>query len=241
MRTVAVIQARMGSTRLPGKVLADVAGHPLIEHVIRRTQRSAHLDAVVLATTDKAEDRPVAYLARSLGALVVQGNVDDVLSRFCTAIDLTGADAIVRITGDCPFVDWKTIDRVIEAGSASGETYLSAGERAGYPRGLDSEYARASALLGLAASATTAAEREHVTLGLYRRPGTTVGVAPVPDRLRRPDLRLCVDEPADLELVRELHRRTGTGIFVPIEDVIAVLDAEPSLRALNAGVRQIVP
>ncbi len=239
MTVAAIIQARTSSQRLPGKVLHPVAGVPLLGHVVARAARAELVDAVVVATSDRTEDDPVAELAARTGAVVVRGSLDDVLGRFLDAAEQVDAERVVRITGDCPLVDWATIDRVV-AGSIDDDAAASvgAGPGSGFPRGLDAEAVLTDALRDLTAAHPDADEREHVTLGLHRRPGFRTVLLDPPPGLRRPHLRLCVDEPADLRLIEAIHARLGGDPLVPIEHVVELLDADPDLAATNALVEQ---
>ncbi|TWA87424.1 spore coat polysaccharide biosynthesis protein SpsF [Azospirillum brasilense] len=240
-RVVCISQARMTSTRLPGKVLIEAAGKPLLAHHLGRLARCRTLDALVLATTVNGTDDPVAELAAALGATVFRGDEQDVLGRFAGAAAMAGADVVVRVTADCPLIDPALVDRVVSAflDAAPPLDYLSL-DVTRFPRGLDAEVLTRAALDTAAAGATEPAEREHVTAHLYRRPERfRVGAPLAPEDGSVIDQRWCVDEEADLELVRRL-----LGALLPEnpdfgwQDCCKVLRDHPEWADLNGSVRQ---
>ena len=162
--TVAIIQARTSSRRLPGKVLMDLGGGNAIEHVIRRLQRAKELDRIAVATSDRADDDPVAELAQALGAEVVRGPLDDVLARYVLACDQLGAETVVRITADCPLVMPELVDRLVRLRKRCGVTYAANTlEPRTFPKGLDVEVVTASALRVAVEQTSDPYDREHVT------------------------------------------------------------------------------
>ena len=212
MRTVAIVQARTGSTRLPGKVLADVAGRPMIDRVIDRARAAARVDEVVIATTDGPADDALAEAAGRLGVGCHRGSESDVLSRYRDGARAAGADVVVRITGDCPLVDPGVIDRVVDA--------LGAGEPADlasnvivrtYPKGLDAEALSADALERIHRLGTSPAAREHVTWFAYRERPELFALRSVEHEHDFGDLNWSVDTPADLDRVRALYERFELG------------------------------
>ncbi len=238
MKAAAIIQARMGSSRLPGKSLMEVGGRPMLGLVIERLRRSAKLEDIVVATSGEDEDDAIAALCMDMDAAVARGSKSDVLGRFAAACALTDADVIVRVTADCPFIDAGLIDAALSAW-APGIDRLSAGNDSGYPLGVNAEIVSRAALLTAAAEATESFEREHVTPFLYTRPERfRLETLPAPEALRRPHYRLCVDEPADLAMVRALAARLDDPVAAELAQIIAVLDAAPEIAAMNAGVVQ---
>lgn len=240
-RVVCISQARMTSTRLPGKVLMEAAGRPLLAHHLERLARCRTLDALVLATTVNGTDDPVAELARSLGVPVFRGDEQDVLGRFAGAAAMAGADVVVRVTADCPLIDPALVDRVVAAflEPAPPLDYLSL-DVTRFPRGLDSEVFTRAALDEATATATDPAEREHVTAHIYRRPERfRIGAPLAPEDGSVLDQRWCVDEAADLELVRRL-----LGALLPEnpgfgwQDCCNLLRQHPEWADLNGSVRQ---
>lgn len=247
MRTkiVAIVQARAGSARLPAKVLADIAGRPLLSHVLRRTARARCVDAIVLATSDQPQDNPVAALGeeaqRSLHVpvSVFRGAEADVLLRYRLAAEQAGATRVVRITGDCPLIDWDTIDALIEAFEAAKLDYMGAGPSSGFPRGLDCEILSIETLIEADRDALDPRDREHVTRFVYSHPERfRCATMDAPADLHRTGYRLCVDEAPDLDLVRSIYHELASPDPIPIADVIRLLDNRPDLRRTNAGVAQ---
>ena len=236
MRVTVVIQARMGSTRLPGKVLEDLGGIPVLTWVVRACQAAQQVDAVVVATSASAQDAPVAQLAAGLGVPVVRGSEDDVLSRYLTALDAYPSDALVRITADCPFTDPAVIDAVVGAWRADpAYDYVSTVLLRTLPHGLDVELVRADALRRVGATAT-AHHRVHVTSGIYADPDTydVMGLCFAPDAS---DLRITLDTPEDLAALRAIVAERGSGI-ASRREIIDLLRARPDLVQVNAGVSQ---
>lgn len=201
-----VIQARMSSSRLPGKVLADVAGAPMIGRQIERLRRSQRLDQLVLATSLDASDDPVAAYGATIGLTVVRGPLADVLARFALAADaFPQTKTLVRLTADCPLTDWRVLDAAIDRLAQTGADYVNntVPERT-YPHGLDVEAMTIAAFHTAAAEATDAYDREHVTPFIYRQPDrfrlATLTRAP-----SLAHLRWTVDYPEDLDFVRHVY------------------------------------
>jgi spore coat polysaccharide biosynthesis protein SpsF len=199
---VAVVQARMGSQRFPGKMLAPLGGRPVLEWVLRRVLMAHEIDIVVLATSvDQANDG-LAAAADTLGVRVVRGDEHDVLSRFVEAAQTTGASWIVRVCADNPFVDPAEIDRLVRFGRTSSVDYTfnhvnRLGNR--YADGFGAEMVRADVLSEVGREAHDPTDREHVTTFLWRQPDRyRVATVPAPLALQFPELRFDVDTPADL-------------------------------------------
>jgi spore coat polysaccharide biosynthesis protein SpsF len=236
-----VVQARAGSTRLPGKVLADVAGMPMLEFQLRRLRPIEGLDRarIVVATSDLPGDDPVAAVAEGLGLDVVRGSEADVLGRFALAVARHPADAVVRLTGDCPLTDPAIVHAALRLHHDAAADYTSNVFPRSFPKGLDVEVLAASALRAADAEATAAAEREHVTPFLYRRP----------ERFRLANLASgqalgeewwTVDTADDLERIRSMVGRLADPLTATWTEVLSVVgrDAEPgpgevSLRPLD--------
>lgn len=204
MRTLAIVQARMSSTRMPGKVLAPLAGEPAILRQLQRIQRATTLERIVVATsTDPSDDELVAVL-HEVDIDVVRGSLDDVLARFIEAMDAHPSQAVVRLTADCPLTSPWVIDQVVDHFWATGADYASNTMQPTYPDGLDVEVVQAAVLREVAAEATDPPEREHVTLGVYRRHGRyrIVNVAGETDLSY---LRWTVDTPEDYAFVSQVY------------------------------------
>lgn len=236
MRVVAVVQARMGSTRLPGKVLADIGGRPMIAHVLERASRIEGVDDILAAVPDLTDDDVLADAIAKLGVRAVRGPADDVLARYLVALDAAGADvgAVVRITADCPLLSPAISTRVVTA--LGGADYASNTLERTYPRGLDTEVVRADALRTAGREARSIADREHVTPFIWTRP-TRFALRSVRDDVDRSHLRWTVDLPADLRLVRAIHAELGAA-SLDMHAIVALLARRPELGSMNADVKQ---
>ncbi len=199
MKIVGVVQARMGSTRLPGKVLAEIGGRPLLLWQLLRLQRALSLDSLIVATTDRVEDDPVAALWES-----IRGSSADVLSRFVQA----DGDIIVRLTGDSPLLDPELVDQVVGyfTDHYPRYDYVSTGLDRSFPRGMDVEVMTAEALRRSDAEATDAYDREHVTSYIYRHP----------EKFSLGDFnyRLTVDTTEDFSQMQALIEELGEGALM---------------------------
>jgi spore coat polysaccharide biosynthesis protein SpsF (cytidylyltransferase family) len=208
MRTRAgiVLQARMDSSRLPGKAMLPIGDAPVVTHCLRRLV-AAGVARVVLATTDRPQDDVLADTATALGVSVYRGDVDDVLARMRAAAETFDLDPVVRATGDNPAVDIQAPGRVLEALRAMRADYVV---EQGLPYGAAVEVVTREALRAAARDATDREDREHVTTWVKRQTDRFRIVYPeAPAPLRRPDLRLTVDLPEDLLYVRTLFARSG--------------------------------
>lgn len=205
MSVLAVLQARLSSTRLPGKVMRPLAGAPMILRQIERIRRARRIDRLVVATSLEASDDPLAALLEAEQLDVFRGPLDDVLARFIGALAAYPADHVVRLTADCPLADPEVIDATIALHLESGADYTNnRAEPLGYPKGLDVEVVTAEALRRADAEAATPEEREHVTWGIRH----------APDRYRIERLlppteegvvRWTVDRPDDFEFVSTVY------------------------------------
>jgi spore coat polysaccharide biosynthesis protein SpsF len=236
-RTVAVIQARTGSTRLPGKVLLPLLGRPILSRVVERAARAAGIHEVVVATTVDPSDDPIVELATTQGWAVERGSENDLLDRYVQTARTRDADIVVRITSDCPLIDPGLIDQTIEAFVEGGADYASNTlEPRTFPRGLDVEVVSRDALEEAWRDDADPASREHVTPFLYRNPERfrLVRVSSPDDRSAH---RWCVDVPEDYELVRRIYEALGSDAF-GWEEALAVLEAHPDWPLLNSHVSQ---
>lgn len=237
MRRVAVIQARMGSTRLPGKVLADIGGETMLGRVVARARRASTLDEVVVATSTLPEDEAVAREAVRLGAPVFRGDEQDVLDRYHGAAREFRADVVVRITADCPLVEPEVVDLVGAEFARAAADYASNNMPPTYPRGLDVEVFTADALARAWREAREPYQRVHVTPYIYQHP-ELFQLLPVRSERDYSGQRWTVDTPEDLTFVRAVYERLGNSDLVTWRDVLALLDREPELTHLNQHVRQ---
>jgi spore coat polysaccharide biosynthesis protein SpsF len=208
-----IIQARMGSTRLPGKVLADLGGQPLLAFMLDRLKPLAvnHLiDHLVVATSTDPRDDPVAAAAEGLGVSVSRGPEADVLRRFAITLERFPADAVVRLTADCPLIDPRLVEDVVDAHRSTGADYTSNTLIRTYPDGLDVEVISAAAIDTADRRATAGNEREHVTPYIYRRP-ETFALRAVRSGMWLADERWTVDTAEDLDYLRGVVARLGSG------------------------------
>ncbi|MNR75300.1 3-deoxy-manno-octulosonate cytidylyltransferase [compost metagenome] len=233
MKTIAIIQARMGSSRLPGKVMADIGGQPMIHRVVSRAQQAKRLDAVLVATSDHPSDRGLAEYCRQLGIACFQGSEHDVLDRYYQAALASEADVIVRLTADCPLLDPHVIDQVVASFHEGGADYVSNTLTCSYPDGLDTEVFHHDALAQAWKEATLTSEREHVTPFIHKQP-QRFRLRNVAQPVDWSALRWTVDEPQDLEFVRSVYACFEDDSF-GMDDVLAVLRNQPDLGQINAG------
>jgi spore coat polysaccharide biosynthesis protein SpsF len=239
-----VVQARMTSTRLPGKVMMDLAGRPMLERQLERLARCQQADEIVLAVTTNPDDQPLVDLAGRLGLRWYRGSEHDVLSRYLGAARETQADLVVRVTSDCPLIDPRECDVVIAAlqERRSSCDYASNTLERHLPRGLDCEALWADVLERIARMATSAPAREHVTWFCRDERPELFSRHSVRRPIAAADLRWTVDTADDLELVRRLYDELDLAERdVPVAEIIAYVRARPELAAINAHVAQKVP
>ncbi len=236
MKTIAIIQARMGSTRLPGKVLKPLAGDTVLGHVVRRVRAAQRLDGVCVATTEAVAEGPIVAECARLGVGCFRGSEPDVLARYFGAAQARGAEIIVRVTSDCPFFDGALLDEMLARFHATpGLDYLSNVQERRFPRGLDAEVFTFAALARAHREATQPHEREHVTPYFYQHP----------ERFRLHSFvgtedwsahRWTLDTPVDWQFVEAVYAALGANFTTA--DVLNLLKARPELARLNAHVEQ---
>lgn len=237
MKTVAIIQARMGSTRLPGKVMADVAGRPLLYHVVKRAQQARTLDLVIVATSDQPADDVVARFCAEANIPCFRGSEDDVLDRYYQAAKNHEAAVVVRLTADCPLLDPSVIDKVVQAFRAGYYDYVSNVVPPTYPDGLDTEVFRVDALERAWREALVKSDREHVTPYIAEQPDLfRLGNVSYPQDLS--GLRWTVDRPEDLEFVRRVHDYLGPAPSFGMMAILALLREHPELMEINSGIQR---
>ena len=228
---VAIVQARVGSTRFPRKVLTDISGATMLERVVERVREARSVERVVVATTTATDDDAVEQLCRRIGVACFRGSEEDVLDRYHAAAHEHGASIVVRITSDCPLLDPALIDTVVDQ-VAGGCDYAANVVRTTYPDGLDVEAMTVAALDRAWREAVRPHEREHVTPYL-RDGGFRVGSVEETGRRDLGRLRWTVDEPEDLEFVRSVYERIPAG-STSFEDVLALLE-ENANKAAEIG------
>ena len=230
-----IVQARMGSKRLPGKVLADISGKPMLWHVIRQVKGASTIKRLVVATSDHTLDDPIMKYCATIGVECFRGNELDVLDRYYQAAKLYNADTIVRITGDCPLIDPFVIDKVVESFIESECDYVTNTLRYTYPDGLDTEVFSFEALAYAWKEATKQSDREHVTP--YIRTSDRFSVCNVENEvdLSSRNLRWTVDEESDLDFVKSVYDNLTDCSPILMSDVLGLLDQKPNLLNSNSG------
>lgn len=243
MRTVAIIQARMSSSRLPGKVLQEIAGQPMLARVAERARRARTVDDVMIATTTDPSDDPIEALCHERGYLVYRGSMFDVLDRFYGAASSAHADRIVRITADCPVIDPAVIDQVVEAFETTGADFacnrLPPPWHRTFPIGLDTEVCSFAGLERAWKEAALPYEREHVMPYFYDEEGR-FKVHVVEHDPDYGEQRWTVDTAEDLRLLREIFARFNGDDTFTWMDVLHLVEREPQLALINANVRHKV-
>jgi spore coat polysaccharide biosynthesis protein SpsF len=240
LRIVAIIQARMGSTRLPGKVLKPIAGEPLLWHIVTRLRRSRLIEDVAVATTTNPRDDAIVEFCETHGITAVRGPEDDVLARFARAAEMLDADIIVRVSSDAPFVDADFVDHLVASMIEQSADYVLLEDGAVTAHeGVDPFTRRALDKLMMDARSDPVA-REHVT-GYFKLHPQFVKIAraaPYPP-LARKGARLTVDTPDDLAFVEAVHKRMEAKAGeASLADLLLLLEREPHLNELNAHVKQ---
>lgn len=236
-RIVAIVQARVGSSRLPGKIFADICGKPMLQRVVERVRKAKLLDDVVVTTSFAEEDYQIVRWCQASGIPVYRGGngVNDVLGRYYDTAIHTKADVIVRITADCPMIEPEVIDRCIALLQDTKSPFLSNVIEPTFPDGLDCEIFTIDFLELSHREARKPSEREHVTpwmidwMSLNKEPQHTVGHGP-----SLAHHRWTVDEPADLDFVRAIYQELGEDFGM--EDVLALLERKPELVQINAHI-----
>jgi spore coat polysaccharide biosynthesis protein SpsF len=241
MRRVAIVQARMTSTRLPGKVMMDLAGRPLLERELERLQRCERIDELVVATTTNGDDDVLVELADRVGVRWYRGSETDVLGRYAGAAREAAADLVVRLTSDCPLIDAAETDLVVEAlEERRGECDYAANvlDR-DLPRGLDTEALWRDVLERMDRMATSTPAREHVTWFCHTERPDLFALHSVRRPFGAADLRWTVDTEEDLAAMRRIYAELGLAERpLPAPEVIAWVREHPELAALNSGVVQ---
>jgi spore coat polysaccharide biosynthesis protein SpsF (cytidylyltransferase family) len=242
--TVAIIQARMGSTRLPEKVLRDIGNQPMLWHVHERTSRATFIDTVVVATSTESQDDAVAQFCADHDIHCYRGSETDVLDRYYQAASEVDATNVVRITADCPLMAPAAIDRVVRQYESSEAAYVSNILDRTYPDGLDVEAFDMTTLERAWEESDTPEEREHVTLWMHDSESVDCENVANPVDVWAYDFaepgtipRWTVDYPEDMEFAREVYDRltqSGHWVFGQLS-VLELLEQNPELVAINRG------
>jgi spore coat polysaccharide biosynthesis protein SpsF len=238
-KTVIIVQARMGSSRLPGKILLPVLGKTLLQYELERLKRVKSADEIIVATTTDQKDNAVEKLCKQIGTHVFRGSENDVLSRYFEAAQVAKADIVVRVTADCPLIDPEVVDKAITTFiECKSYPYVSNTLERTYPRGLDCEVFSFESLKAANENAKDQVDREHVTPFIKR--------AALPDHVRNISYtrnlaqhRWTVDTAEDFELIKRIIES-----LYPIKadfdllDILKLLEAHPDWMALNAHIEQ---
>ena len=238
MKIVAIVQARMGSTRLPGKVMMDLLGEPVLVRDVNRLKRSELLDEIVIATTNLPTDDLIVSLCKELGWKYYRGDENDVLDRYYQAARTYNADAIVRVTSDCPMIDPGIVDKVIRTFLENADTdYVSniLPPRT-FPRGLDIEVMTFEALERAWINDKDPKQREHVTPYIYRNRDMFI-IRGVFNETDLSSHRWTLDTPEDLVFIRTVYEHFENDVF-SWEDVLEYLDGHPDVVNINFNVQQ---
>ena len=239
MKIVAIIQARMGSTRLPGKVLKVVAGRTILDRMVERVQKAKRVDETIVATTIDASDEAIVDSCNKAGIACYRGSLQDVLDRYYQAAVLHKADIVVRLTGDCPLIDPDLIDAVVDALENEKADFacnrLPPPLMRTYPIGLDVEACTFAALKRAWSEATEKHEREHVLPYLYDVPGR-FKVVQLNHKEDLGKMRWTLDTPEDLVLLEQVYARFGGRNDFSWLDVLELFTNEPQLAEVNSQV-----
>jgi spore coat polysaccharide biosynthesis protein SpsF len=237
MKIVAIIQARMGSTRLPGKVLMDLGGETVLARVLGRLRRAIMIEEIVVATTDSAADDAIIRECERLEVSCFRGSEQNVLDRYYAAARMFAAEVVVRITSDCPVIDPDLVNETIRAFQLQGGDYCSNSIPRTYPRGLDTEVFTMNALEQGWRHAYEPYEREHVTPYFYEHP-ELFRLVSHQGQIDYSQYRWTLDTEEDLELLREIYARFGNKDDFSWREVIQLMEHEPELAELNSHVIQ---
>ncbi len=239
-RIVATIEARMTSSRLPGKVLMKAVGKPMLELMVERLKRVPSLDGIVIATTVNATDDPIVELAERLDIGCFRGSEDDVLIRVLDAARANNIDIIVETTGDCPLIDPEHVDLCIREYLQGGADYVSNVIERSYPIGMDTQVFATDILADVAARTDDASDHEHVSLYIYRHPEIyRLKNVTAPPGLSRPELALTLDTADDFDLIQRIFE----GLYdnnpaFGLGDILEFVDRNPELLKINEHIRR---
>jgi len=240
MKIIATIEARMTSSRLPGKILRPILGRPTLELLIERLSRSKYIDTIVVATTANSTDDIVEELTKKLAVGCYRGSEEDVLDRVIKAAQAYAADVIVEITGDCPLIDPTVIDQLIEIYLGGQYDYVSNTLRQTYPNGLDTQVFSLKTLKEVEELTQDPVDHEHVSLYIYEHPEryTLFNLdSNLPEKYR--GIRLTVDTIEDFEVIRSIYEELyPANPSFSLDDVIGLLERRPELMEINRDIRQ---
>lgn len=239
-RIVDIIEARMASSRLPGKVMKPFLGKPMLQFMIERLKRSTLLDGIVVATTTSRSDDVLEDLAESLGVGCYRGSEDDVLMRVLEAAQAFDVDVIVETPGDCPLIDWQILDHVVQHYLDHDDDYVSNNLELTYAGGMDVQVFSTEVLADVARRTDDPVDHEHVSLFIYRNPDDyRVRNVAAPPHLNAPDVKCLLDTQADYKLIcavlAALYPETPA---FTCADILALIAERPELREINRHVER---
>lgn len=239
-KIVAIIAARMGSSRLQGKVLLEpIRSKPLLELMIERVKKVKEIDVIVVATTNRPKDYAIVELCKKLNVEVFRGDEEDVLNRFYLAASKYNANIIVRLTGDCPLIDPEIISSVIKTFKMDDYDLVSNVVERTFPRGMDTEVMSFDFLSRLNQVVLEKSYREHVTYYAYINPdGFKIKNTIADKSVNRPDLRLTVDTSEDYKVVSAIFQKLYKGEIFGLDKIIEYLDKHPEIVSMNKEVEQ---
>jgi len=238
LNVVAIIQARIGSTRLPGKVLKKIQDKVVLDYVIDRLKTCKNIDEIVLAITTNKNDDVLEKYAKNKKINFIRGSEEDVLSRYYEAAKKFNAEVIVRITSDCPLIDPKIVDEVIKKHIESDADYTANTIKRTYPRGFDVEVFNFDILERTYRNANAKYHREHVTPYIREHPEKfKLQNIEAPDKIKRPDIRITVDTEKDFELIKKIISHFDNIEFTA-EDIVDFLNINPKLLEINKNIKQ---
>lgn len=244
MKIVAIIQARMGSTRLPGKVMLPLGCRFVLQHVVKRVRHAERVDQTIVATSNKSRDDIIARFTPRFGVNVYRGSETDVLERMFQAARIHDADTVVRVTADCPLIDPEVVDVAIRRRKKAGVDYCSNIQKRTFPRGLDIEAFTFDSFARLKDQAMETHHREHVTPFYRENPDryklesvTSDMIYDEPTFRNRTDLRLTLDEASDYDLLNRIYTEVSYEEVLPVKDAIRYVD-ENGLETLNKDIER---
>jgi spore coat polysaccharide biosynthesis protein SpsF len=239
-RVVASVEARMTSTRLPGKVLKPCLGRPMLELLVERVRRSQYIDSIVVATTTNGPDQAIVDVASRIGIESFRGSENDVVARVTDAMEAANAEIVIQLTGDCPLLDSEIIDQIVRIYAANVFDYVSNCLVRSYPRGLDVQVGSLALLRESLAVAKDPAHHEHVFLSVYENPDRfRLFNVFAPPELCRPDWRWTLDTPADYACITRIFEALyrANPCFTSA-DIARLLHEHPEIAELNQDIRQ---
>jgi spore coat polysaccharide biosynthesis protein SpsF len=237
VKIAAIVQARMGSTRLPGKVLMDLGGETVLARVVGRLRRAMLVNEIIVATTDSVADDAIVQECHRLEVPSFRGSENDVLDRYYQAARVFAAGVVVRTTSDCPAIDPELVDETIVVFQQQGGDYASNSFPRTYPRGLDTEVFTMDAIERAWHNTREPYEREHVTPYFYEHP-ELFRLVSLRGRIDYSEYRWTLDTAEDLQLLRTMYARFGNLDAFSWGEAIQLMEREPELAELNSGVVQ---